>query len=242
MKPKWTYLFLMIVVVAATVAVGAIHGRMTLRWGHRADMLAAAALLEDMPTQCGDWRMKASADMSNSEIEMLRCAGYVARQYVNEKTGESVSLGIVFGPPGPISEHTPEVCFSTREYTKLGARQRIALPTPANAAEADEFWGVDFRKNGIASANVRVYWGWSSGGAWSAPEKPKRAFAGSRHLYKIQLSTTVLSGVRGVMPSAPDDSCGRFLEEFLPVSRPHIVADAPIPANQRAKAGEAPNS
>ncbi len=56
---------LIVVVVAATIAAGALHGHMTLRWGPRPDMVAAAAMLENVPTRCGNWRMESSSAMSD---------------------------------------------------------------------------------------------------------------------------------------------------------------------------------
>jgi hypothetical protein len=228
-RMKRVSVLLLIVVVTATVAVGALHGRMTLRWGPRPDMQAAAAMLENVPGQCGSWRMTTSSKMSSGEIRMLRCAGYVSRQYVNEKTGDRVSVGIVFGPPGAISEHTPEVCFSSRDFTQLGKRERTEITrrrSSGNKVSGDEFWFVDFQKNTVASQKVRVYWAWSTGGRWQAPNGPKSAFAGSRHLYKMQLSATMWSRESAAMPDAPNDTCGRFLSELLPAAQRYLVTEA----------------
>lgn len=173
--------------------------------------------------------MTTSSTMSDSAIRMLRCAGYLTRQYVNEESGESVSVNIVFGPPGAISEHTPEVCLSSRNFTQLGTRERARIECPRsldNQAPGDELWFVDFQRNDSALQGVRVYWAWSTGDRWEAPDGAKSAFAGSRHLYKIQLSTTVLSGASMAMPDAPDDACGRFLKEFLPAAQPYLMVEA----------------
>lgn len=70
-----------------------------------------------------------------------------------------------------------------------------------------------------------------------APDGAKSAFAGSRHLYKIQLSTTMLSGGGTATPDAPNDACGGFLKEFLAAARPHLVVEA----TDRVAETDAPN-
>jgi hypothetical protein len=222
---------LILVVVAATIAAGALHGHMTLRWGPRPDMVATAALLENVPSRCGNWRMTSSSSMSDAEIRMLRCAGHLLRRYVNDVSGESVDVSIIFGPPGAISEHTPEVCFSSRNATQIGKRERTRIEYAQgsdNQAPGDELWFADFQSNRSTSQRVRIYWAWSAGDRWVAPDGAKTAFAGSRHLYKIQLSTNMVSG-GSTPPDAPNDACGRFLKEFLPAAQRCLVAETPEP-------------
>ncbi len=166
--------------------------------------------------------------------------GYLSRQYVNEISGESVNVSIIFGPPGPIAEHTPEVCFSSRNFTQLGKRKSTSIERPESSditTPRNDFWFVDFQNNRSASQRVRVYWAWSTGDRWVAPDGPKSAFAGSRHLYKIQLSTTMLSGGSTATPDAPDDACGRFLKEFLPAAQRYLVVEA----TDRVAETDAPN-
>jgi len=227
MKKPVTFLSF-IGVVTITIAAGSLHGHMTLRWGLRPDMKAAADLLERIPDRCGDWQMESSQTMSEGTVKMLRCAGYISRRYVNQESGEGVNVNIVFGLPGPISEHTPEVCVPSRNFMQLGIRERTSIERPKNStagAPSDEFWFVDFQNNNVSSQRVRTYWAWSTGDRWSAPDGVKSTFAGSRQLYKIQLSTSAWSGPSVATPDAPDDACGRFLKEFLPVAQRHLVVE-----------------
>ena len=130
-------------------------------------------------------------------------------------------------PHGWFSEHTPEVCFSTRAFKQLGSRQRAILARHQGSEMSldDQFWFVDFQKNRVTSQRVRVYWAWSTDQRWRAPDGPKTAFAGSPHLYKIQLATTT-SAVLGFSARGPlDDACGRFLQQFIPATRDYLATD-----------------
>jgi hypothetical protein len=217
-------------VVAATIAVGVLHGKMTLRWGVSPDITAAAEKLRALPEVCGDWRMETSRGLSDSARKMLRCYGDITRRYVNQKTGEAVLVGIVFGPAGPIAEHTPEVCVGSRNYSQLGKRKRVGVSRAERASgesPEDTLWYVDFEKNGPSREKMRIYWAWSTGGAWTAPDSPKRTFAGLPFLYKIQISTTSWAGTSGENGEAPDDSIGRFIKEFAGIVERHMAtADA----------------
>ena len=69
---------------------------------------------------------------------------------------------------------------------------------------------------------LRVYYGWSEGGPWLAPDSSRLAFAGRPYLYKIQVAS---QHAPGDAPEA-DDPCLQFLKAFLPVLKDHLVPHA----------------
>jgi len=145
--------------------------------------------------------------MDRATIEMLQCAGYVNRRYVNQKTGQSVSLAIIVGPPGPTAVHTPEICFSSRAYEREGERALVRLGTPA---KRDTFWQVDFSARNIMAGKLRVYYAWSRGRHWEAANSPRFEFGAAPMLYKIQLA----SAIPPYVGDEPVDAGREFLEEL----------------------------
>jgi len=117
MKPT-AFLAVMILLVAGlTLASGMIHGRLTNRWGPPTAMLAAAERLKGVPTECGDWRrMEKDLEMDETTINMLELEGWINRTYLHQPTGQTVHVAVLLGPPGRISVHTPEICFSSRDH------------------------------------------------------------------------------------------------------------------------------
>jgi len=85
--------------LAVILLSGVVYGHYTRRWGAPPDLAAAAKQLETFPTQFGDWKLKSDHEMSSSVVNMLECAGYVNRTYVNSKTGEAVALAIIVALP-----------------------------------------------------------------------------------------------------------------------------------------------
>jgi hypothetical protein len=205
-----------LILAGGTLLGGVIQGRMSRRWGKPQEFAVLANRLRELPTEIGPWRTTASPPLSPATEAELECAGYVSRQYENRGTGAIVTVAVLLGPAGPISVHTPDVCYSSRNYTILGSPKRIQF---GGEGSQDELWSTSLQSTSLTAGNLRVYYGWSSGGPWSAPKDARFAFAGQPHLYKIQ--------VAGPLPTPADDvasdQCRAFLKEFLPVVGPYLV-------------------
>ena len=147
--------------------------------------------------------------MADPVAEMLQCAGYVNRRYVNQQTGQTVNLAIIVGPPGPTAVHTPEICFSSRAYDVQGDRQKIVLESSPTVRHT--FWSVDFSTKNPLADGLRVYYAWNRGDAWEASASPRYEFAAAPMLYKLQLA-----GPIGHSKSDQGSDPGReFLEDLL---------------------------
>ena len=199
--------------VALTLANGVIHGRLTDRWGDKRDLMPlAAARLAEFPEDFGDWRLVEAHPFGEYVLGILQCAGYVNRSYVNEKTGQVVNLAVIVGPFGPTSTHTPEICYSSRDYKVRETAQRVSLPSAPQSA----LWAVTLQSSAVHADVIRVLYAWSDGGPWSAPDQPRISYAGRPYLYKIQVSGLLSD-------SNKEDSCQSFLESFLPVFEPYLL-------------------
>jgi hypothetical protein len=195
--------------LTATLLSGAVYGRFTQRWGPPVDMHAAAERVAKMPHQIGQWQLQQERPMSDAVLETLQCAGYVNRSYVHQSTGQEVQVALYVGPPGPISVHTPEICYSSRAFEII--EQQKTWPFKPQAGPAHWFWWSTFQSRDAGSQKMRVYYAWSRGDEWTASRYPRFEFGGSRFLYKIQLSTFVGTS----KDEGSSDSCQRFLEAFL---------------------------
>ncbi len=215
---KQQMFFLTVVLVTAlTVLSGVLQGRLRNRWGPTAEMSAAAEKLKQMPSQCGDWRLRSSHKLDETALSLLKPAGYLVSNYENQVTGDLVSVTLLLGSPGPISVHIPEVCLSSRNYQTQGERQRVAIRR-ADGSD-DELWTLDYRASNLRGDLLRMYYGWSTGDRWSAVEDPRFSFAGQPYLYKIQLSY----GLPAAAGGQSSDPCRKFIEDFLPLARKCVI-------------------
>ncbi len=208
------------VAVALTVLSGLIQGRMSGRWGSSHDLIAIGSRLNDVPENFGDWTLKSSGKLGEVVEEILQCKGSIVRTYFNRKTGRSVNLAVTMGPSGPISVHTPEVCYSSQAFDKSSQRRRIQIETPQG--ESNELWMNTFRSTDVNAQSLQVCYGWSTGDRWCAPEQPRFSFGASPFLYKIQIASRLEESGDEQEVTAYES----FLREFLPVLGKHL---GPIP-------------
>jgi hypothetical protein len=208
-----------ILTVTITIVGGVLHGRLTGRWGASLEALAAAERLESLPTKIGSWQLEKSEELTANEQTQLRPYGHVSRVYFDPATGQRVSFFVVVGPVGETAAHTPEICYSSQAYTTVDASKPKNLDIEGHRKDA--FFAMTFRANSLDAGLLRVYYGWSTGTNWEAPEKwdGRILFARSPYLYKLQLASSL-----GPAP-APDatDPCESFLKDLLPVLRDHMV-------------------
>jgi hypothetical protein len=210
-------IFSSLAVVAITLASGVIYGRLSQRWGPSRNTQEAAKKLQAVPKTFGPWQQKATHTFDGGTLEELKCAGYIFRTYEHRLTGEEVNVAIILGPPGQISVHTPEICFSSQDYTLKGTRRQMEITHNDGAKE--EFWVTTFQANDLHRRSLSVIYGWSTGGHWMAPKDPRFNYAGYPHVYKIQLVATITSD--GKTPG--DDPCQKFLAEFVPAAKNCLV-------------------
>lgn len=180
-----------------------------------------SAAVAQLPESFGKWRTVESEPLSERTLEMLQCRAHQSRVYVDDETGERVSLILLAGVTGPLVAHTPEICYSssTFEIVERSRPEEIR----GTGDRADTFDRVLFQSKGLAGQNQEVYYAWlPPGGHWQAPKNPRWALVGTPVLYKIQLATTVSSERAEPDNSAEDAgpaaSAGRrFLDDLLPV-------------------------
>ncbi len=107
--------------------------------------------------------------------------------------------------------HTPEVCYRGAGYD-LRATPAPALVRDENDVEAGTLWSARFTKQGDASSDLQLYWGWDAGDGWQAPANPRWEFRGRPYLYKLYVSQELSD------PSAADRAT-EFLRSCCRCSR-----------------------
>jgi len=214
---RFALVLAVLLVAVLTLASGLVHGWMSNRWGLPEDLVALGNKLQDIPDQFGDWRLESSGDLSDTEIEMLECAGYIVRTYVNRVTGDKANVALLVGPSMPISLHRPGICWDSRGHKVLEKERRVTVRDSEGSDQ--EFWAMTFQKNDLNKGLVRDYYGWSDGGPWSYETERRLSLTRRPYLYKIE----VVSPLPPHANPATNDPCRRFLEQFVPVAKPYMV-------------------
>jgi hypothetical protein len=192
-------------------ATGYLHGRWTDRWGISETMTVAAAKLQELPLTIGDW----DGSYREMDPEVLALTGGLAAvvpRFNNRQTGEVIDLMILYGRPGPVSVHTPDVCYVGAGYapTAPPTHHDIGLEQ-GNAAQ---FWTGVFAKphRNDSSSVLRILWSWSGDGRWAAPDSPRVTFASKPAICKLY----VIHQLTDENEPLEKDPCNEFVRVFLP--------------------------
>jgi len=178
-----TRILVPVVAIAAILGSGLAHGYWTGRWDGADKAEASAALLRQLPLGIGDWQ---GQDLPVDSREVGKVSAYLYRRYVNQRSGAVVAVILASGRPGPVSIHTPDVCYAASGYES--ARWQVFAPALEAAVPPAQFKTAHFIKTKSAGQmHVRVFWAWNAGGAWTVPDNPRLAFASYPVLYKLHM-------------------------------------------------------
>jgi hypothetical protein len=212
-------------VFVVVVSSGVVHGLWVHRWTASAALERATARMADLPMTLGDWDGQPS-ELDARQLAVADVSGHLLRRYVNRRTGAVVTVLLLCGRPGPVSVHTPEVCYGGAGYELAGPRAKHPAP-----AEGGEFWACRFQKfrSGVPEY-LRILYAWNATGKWEASESPRTSFARHPALYKLYV-------VRE-MPKENEPLEGDPSVEFLRVLLPALQkALFPAPLAGPAKNG-----
>ena len=175
---------------------------------------AAAARLSFIPEQIGNWT-STTESIDEREKRMAEIVGSIRRTYRHAENGYTVSLTVLCGAAGPMSVHPPTACFEGVGY------ERSSGPTVTTISdregERSSFNRAGFRlANSSMSDVVRVFWGWSTDGSWTAPANPRIVFRGQPYLFKLYAVD------RSLLQTDDLQQSESFLNEALPVIRKEL--------------------
>jgi hypothetical protein len=174
----------LVVAIGIIAGSGVLHGLLTDRWALSDEPEASAAKLAGVARVLGDWDAK-DLELDPKDLGRGGIVGYLARNYVNRRTGIQIQVILLCGRPGHISVHTPEACFAGAGFEMAG----LATRYPFSDKDSPDFcWCAQFAKERTESANaLRVFWAWNADGRWQAPANPRLTFARYRALFKLYL-------------------------------------------------------
>lgn len=188
------------------VGSGLAHGWFTHRWRPPARYDHVQTALDDIPDTIGDWR-SATNSLDAGELAQAGIRASHSRTYRHARTGKAATVLLVAGAPGPISVHTPDVCFRGLGFEQMSA------PELSRAATA-EFWRMECTRPGAADrSRILVYWAWNGGAGWEAPphRQARMKYSLKPVLYKLYFVSESGGSTEGV---------AEFAAVFLPeVSR-----------------------
>ena len=195
------------IALGVMIVDGVAYGLWTDRWGSAQAVEEAVARLERVPMALGDWQGD-SRELGARQAEQAGYAGYWLRRYERRKDGMVINVMLACGRPGPLSVHTPSVCYAGAGYTEEEAPVKHVVGDPPA-----ELWRSKFSKAGATiPVYQRVYWSWHASGAWKAAQNPRLQFAGQPVLYKMYVTHAMTGGDEKL----EDAACAEFMNLLIP--------------------------
>ncbi len=219
-----TFAICSLVLLVSTIGAGVMHANMTHAWGSPRDKQLAAERLNSrkLKPQMGDWRFDRDVPFAPDVLDVLQQPAHLSKVYENMRTGDFVTVAVIAGHPGPVAVHTPEICYSSRDYQMGGDRSRQEVQA---SGRSHSFWKIGFEAKNPGDLPLTVLYAWSTGTTWEAAERPRYSYGGLSHLYKIQVAVTSPN------PTAPSsgsadaayEPAADFLSHFLGQLQPLLV-------------------
>ncbi len=190
-------------------ASGLWQGKLSGRWQPTREAGIDDRALREFPASLADWD-GTDFDVSTEQLKMAEADGYLSRRYVHRRTGNVITLLVLFGPPGPMSLHAPTVCFPGAGFLQETEPVRTVI---SNGNASCEFAMANFSKQEAAAPlRVRTYWSWFGAGGWQVPRSPRVTFARQSRIFKVY----VTQATAGASRNNAEDACLTFLESALP--------------------------
>jgi hypothetical protein len=199
------------------LVAGLVHGFWTDRWTVSKATAEAAVRLQHLPLAVGDWQGE-NVEVDTRETEAI--TGHLYRRYVNRSNGNQVTIVLLCGLPGPVSIHTPDVCYRAGGFDVAEpVKVKVAAEPPGPDGE---FWAADLHKaTATEEVRQRIYWSWSATGAWTAPDDdPRGLFAGQPVLFKLYAVRDLAAGDK----LRDDDPCAELLRQLMPQMKKTLFA------------------
>jgi hypothetical protein len=171
--------------------------------------------LKELPKTLGSWREIEEAEIQ-LDPQIARIAGsndHVIRTYSDEKSGESVTVLVLYGLANIVFAHTPEVCYPAAGFRPVKEMREIDVPIPDSSDKAKFRSQVYGRLKIGGSIYEEAYYSFLYNGKWwTDPSNEWKSFRYHPGMFKVQVQHRVGSG--GAKDSPVEELLGNIVKEI----------------------------
>ena len=175
--------------------------------------------LKDLPLTLGAWRGE-SATLDPKIVQATGAVDIVTRRYVDQRTGAAIDVIVMYGPPGELYNHTPDVCYPSAGYELNDGPEERTVKVGAIEAPFRAF--VFAKGEGGPGVLQEVYHSWRSNGEWSLRVGMHKQYERIPGIYKVLMSRHVTERERRDV----GNPCEAFLEVLIPELERRLSAAA----------------
>lgn len=206
-------------VASCALLAGSASVRLWQEWRYQAAFENASTPLfplRDIPMKFGDWSCQGEQELPKETLTIAGSTDYIAREYVDDKTGATVLVMVVFGPAERVFGHSPLVCFPAVGYQLAAAAtpRPISLSTEANTPEARFDSLVYSKSNGSSQELVETLYSFWHHGTWDpAASSTRKQFRHHPEMFKVQIQRLITPTENRTNDNNPSVV---FLDQFMP--------------------------
>lgn len=200
--------------------------------------------LKDLPVKLPGWSY-IDATEQRLDPQVAKIAGssdHLIRTYVDESTGVSLTVLVIYGNGQLLSTHVPEVCYPNVGYTAVD--EVFDSKVPIGPSGSGQFRSLVFAKTGgVVTDREEVYYSFRHEGQWypDAAVDWKR-FRHNPSMFKVQVQRRIAEHEHRLLRRATDkvspSPSEQFLTVFLEVLERRIAASrspgaaGPVPSRE----------
>jgi hypothetical protein len=226
-------------VMAAVVLIAA-SGAVRIWQTQRLNRVAVEALetpipLSELPLKLGAWQATGEElALDSRTVQVAGCTDYVARQYIDERTGVSLLMLIAFGPAEKIGAHTPLVCFPAVGYAPEAGAQDVPV---IGSSAPGRFRLLVFNRSEPKTERLEVLYTFRHAGVWTPnADENRKQFRHQPSMFKIQIQRRIAERER----FGRDDPLDQFLASLIPEFERSLIAKRRAAAHPLASASVIP--
>jgi hypothetical protein len=154
--------------------------------------------LSQLPWTLGTWQAREGSE-AHLDPEIARVAGasdHIARDYVDQKSGEPAVVLVLYGLGNSVAFHTPDVCYPATGHRPINGPIDRTITIPGMKAPIHYRWAIYSKQVGGVTRYEESYYTFLHKGDWLPDAKDRwKMFRYYPGAFKIQIAHAV-SGLR----------------------------------------------
>jgi hypothetical protein len=153
--------------------------------------------LSEFPSTLGDWRVVEGSE-TTLDPEIAQISGssdHMIRTYVNEKSGETAVVMVLYGLAYLVWPHTPDACYPAAGFKPVPPARNVEVQTPRTMATAPFRMQTFVKFRGGQGNYQDVYYSFFNAGRWRFDmERNWKTFRYHPGMFKVQVQRQVAGG------------------------------------------------
>lgn len=183
--------------------------------------------LDQIPESLMSWKGQPT-EMDEQIVRATGSTDRLTRRYVDQRTGVSLDVIVLYGPTSDMFIHSPELCYPKAGFQAFGESQERAIPIGPGSVP---FRSLAYLKGEGGQTEIQeIYYAWRYNGHWSTSVSSPKDSERIPGMYKVQLARRISATESREF----DNPIEAFLELLIPEIERRIGGERPTPAASKA--------